>query len=51
MQSSQRTPSSPLALILTGRAARDELINTHNEDEDFNEEDVNARGGTDKTNY
>ena len=33
---------SPLALILMGRAAREELINTHNEDEDFDEEDVTA---------
>ena len=34
---------SPLALILAGRAARGEFfINTHNKDEDFNEEDVNA---------
>jgi hypothetical protein len=31
---------SPLALVLTGRAVREELINTHNEDEDFDEEDV-----------
>jgi len=33
---------SPLALILVGRAAREELMNTHNEDEDFGEQDVNA---------
>jgi hypothetical protein len=33
---------SPLALILASREAQEELINTHNEDEDFGEEDVNA---------
>ena len=33
---------SPLTLILAGRAAREEFVNTHNEDEDFGKEDVNA---------
>jgi len=33
---------SPLTLILMGRAAREEFVNTHNKDEDFGEEDVNA---------
>ena len=33
---------SPCTLILAGRAAREEFVNTHNEDEDFDKEDVNA---------
>jgi len=32
----------PRTLILAGRAARKEFVNTHNKDKDFDEEDVNA---------
>jgi len=33
---------STLTLILAGRAAREVFVNTHNDDENFDEEDVNA---------